>query len=177
MTDSRRDVARQIMNPPRLPLWLFRLSIVSFALAWMLPVFPSQEGFFFPGAMAFLAAPFVAFGVCVNFLFDDFGFENLFWAVVLTVASTMNGVFLVAPFLREAFAERPVLISVSAGISAVAATIICHVPFQIDTLLPVWSPVGLAWIVSFVLMSASGVASCFASVSQSSTSQSLNHDD
>lgn len=43
MTGARRDVARQIMNSHRLSLWLFRLSIASFALAWVLPVFPNHD--------------------------------------------------------------------------------------------------------------------------------------
>ena len=165
------------MNSPRLSLWLFRLSIVSFALAWVLPVFPSRDGFSFPGALACLAAPFVAFGVWVKFLFDGFNPLTLLWAVLLTVASAMNGVFLLAPFLREAFAERPVLISVSAGLSAVAAAMICYLPLDSERVVPVWSPVELAWIASFVLMSASGVTGCFAADSESSFSQSLNHND
>lgn len=147
--------------------WLFRLSVVSFGLACVLPVFPERDGFSFPGMWVFLTTPFVAFGVWVTFLFEGFEPQTLLWAVLLTVATAMNGVFLVAPFLREAFAERPLLISVSAGLSAVAAAMICHLPPGSESILPVWSAVELAWIASFALMSASGIAGCFAGTRQS----------
>ena len=165
------------MNLHGLSLWLFRFSLVSFALAWVLPIFPSKEGFLIPGAWAFLVSPFVTLGYWVAFLFNGFELSTLLMAVLLTVVTAMNCVFALAPFLREGFAERPMLISLSAGISALAAAMICHLPPGSEELLPVWSPVELAWIASFVLMSASGVAGCFAGVPEITSCQSLTQDD
>lgn len=165
------------MNYRGLSLWSFRLSLVCFALAWMLPILPGEYGYLLPGAWAFLASPFVAFGCWVTFFFDGFEPRVLLWAVLLTVVTAMNGVFVLAPFLREAFAECPLLISVSAGISAVAAAILCHFPPGADALLPVWSAVELAWISSFVLMSFSGAAGCLAETLPAPSSQSVPHDD
>lgn len=165
------------MNLHGLSLWLFRLSLVSFALAWALPIFPSTEGFLIPGAWAFVVAPFVTFGFWVKFLFDGFALSALLMAMMLTVVTAMNGVFVFAPFLRESFAERPLLISLSAGISTLAALMICHFPPGAEGLFPVWSSVELAWIASFVLMSASGVAGCFAGVPEITSCQSHIHDD
>ncbi|MFM9962757.1 MAG: hypothetical protein ACKV2Q_16225 [Planctomycetaceae bacterium] len=156
-----------------LSLWSFRLSLVCFALAWLLPVFPGELGYLFPGAWAFLASPFVAFGCWATFLLGGFEPRMLLWAVLLTVVTAMNGVFVLAPFLREAFAERPLLVSLSAGISAVSAAILCHFPPGADALLPVWSAVELAWISSFVLMSFSGAAGCLAEAPSSPSTQSV----
>lgn len=164
------------MNWHGLSKWLFRLSLTSFALAWMLPVFPSQEGFLIPGAWAFLTAPFVALGYWVTFLFEGFQLTSLLMAVLLTVVTTMNCVFVFAPFVRNEFAERPLLVSLSAGISTLFAAIICLHPPGADELLPVWSPVELAWLASFALMSASGVAGCFAGVPEITSSRSVTQD-
>jgi hypothetical protein len=160
-----------------LSLWLFRLSLVSFALAWVLPIFPSREGFLVPGAWAFFAAPFITIGFWVAVLFNDFDRSTLVIAMSLTVVTAMNCVFIVAPFLRQGFAERPFLVAWSAGISTLAASLICHLPPGSDQLLPVWSPVEFAWITSYVLMSASGVAGCFAGVPEIISCQSRTYDD
>ncbi len=165
------------MNWHGLSKWLFRWSLVSFAVAWMLPVFPSKEGFLIPGAWAFLVAPLVTLGFWATFLFDGFELPTLLMAVLLTVVTTMNCAFVFAPFVREEFAERPLLVSLSAGISTLSAAIICHHPPGAEELLPVWSPVELAWIASFALMSASGVAGCFAGVPEITSSRSLTQDD
>ena len=165
------------MNWHGLSKWLFRLSLVSLALAWMLPVFPGKEGFLIPGAWAFLVAPLVTFEFWVTFLFNGFELPTLLMAVLLTVVTAMNCAFVFAPFLREEFAERPLLVALSAGISTLAAAIICHYPPVSEELLPVWSPVELAWIASFALMSASGVAGCFAGVPEITSSRSRAQDD
>lgn len=163
-------------TPERASLWSFRLSLVCFALAWFLPVFSTNEGSLFLGAWTTYAAPIVAYGLWVTIAFDGFEPQILLWAVLFTFTTTMNGVLVLAPFLRETFAEHPWPIALSFGLSALAAAVLCHWPPGAEALLPVWGLVELAWIASFVLMSASGVAGCFAGV-PSSTSQRFSNDD
>jgi hypothetical protein len=118
--------------------------------------------------------PFAAFAFWTTFLFDGWEPRMLLWAVLLSSATALNAAFLLVPFLREPMAERPLLVALVAGSGTLVAAAICFLALGSERLLPLWSPVGLAWIASFVFMSASGVAGCLAERSQNSSFQNPN---
>lgn len=163
-----------------LATWLFRASVALFGLAWVLPILPEQS-LFLPGAMAFLFAPFVAFGAWLTLIFEGFDFQTLAWAGLLSVVTVMNVFFMFAPFLRDAIEERAGLVSLMLGVAITAVLVLSGMAF--DWQIPSedvreWSVfIGpLAWLASFALMLASSVASHFAGALFSSFTSDARHD-
>ncbi len=154
--------------------WLLRGSLLLFVLSWSLRIDSEGEGIILGWVLAW--APLGAFVACVQFLFEGFDPKTLLWACVFSLVTLLNGfVFFAVPFVRSVLKERAGLVSLMLGLALVTVVVLFetgtgwHNPFQLGL-----GP--LAWIGSFVLMSASCAASHFAQSLISSSTSVADHD-
>ncbi len=154
--------------------WLLRASLVLFVLSWSLRINSHGEGLCFGWVLVFV--PIGAFVAWVQYLFEGFDLNTLKLACLTSLVSVMNGfVFFAVPFVRSVLKERAGLISLMLGLALVMVVVLFEAgagwpnPFQFGL-----GP--LAWIGSFVLMSASCAASHFSQPSISSSTSVADHD-
>lgn len=155
-------------------LWLFRGSLLLFVASWMLRIEADGDGLYFAWVLFYV--PVGAFVVWVQFVFEGFDPHALLWASLMSLVTLLNAFFfLVGPLRRGVLEERAGLVSVLLGLAIAAvivlfeATVDWQNPFQLGL-----GP--LAWIGSFVLMSASCAASHFAQSSSSLSTSVADHD-
>lgn len=158
----------------RSSLWLSRGAMLLFVASSALRFDSHGDGLYFAWVLVYV--PVGAFVAWVQFLFGGFDSRTLAWASLMTLVTLLNAFFfLVTPLRSGVLEERAGLVSVLLGLAIVTVVVLFEA--IVDWPKPHYLGLGpLAWIASFVLMSASWAASHFAQSSSSSSTSVADHD-
>lgn len=158
----------------RSSLWLSRGAMLLFVVSSALRFDSHDNDLYF--AWVLIYVPVGAFVAWVQFLFEGFDSRTLAWASLMTLVTLLNAFFFfVSPLRSGVLEERAGLVSVLLGLAIVAVVVLFEA--TADWPNPLHLGLGpLAWIASFVLMSASWAASHFAQSSSSFSTSVADHD-